>query len=119
MGFYGNSSLVEIHEHRQEPGAAVAPPPPKPKGYEKSASSGGVMQVFMMIITDAGEVETEIAADEQKAQADYASFTTDTTASIQADRSAIAEKSSNWPRRRAPRARLRDRSWPTVRHWAA
>jgi len=90
--FYGNSSLVEIHAHRQEPGAAVAPPPPKPKGYEKSASSGGVMQVFMMIITDAGEVEAEISADEQKAQADYASFTADTTASIQADRSAIAEK---------------------------
>jgi len=92
--FYGNSSLdlVQIREHRQEPGAAVAPPPPKPAGYEKSASSGGVMNVFMMIIEDASTVEADIQASEQKAQSDYATFTADTGASILANRASIAEQ---------------------------
>merc|ERR1719428_471758 len=45
-----------------------------------------------MIIEDAGREEDEMHMSEQKAQQDYAEYVAATTASIQADREAIAEK---------------------------
>merc|ERR1719262_396804 len=72
-------------------------PPPKPSGpeavgYSKSGSSGGVMQLLSMIIEDAGRTIDEMNADEQKSQADYSEYVSTTTASIEADREAIAAK---------------------------
>lgn len=93
--FYGTddtAALVQVQAHRQEPGAAVAPAPPKPSGYTKSAGSGGVMQVFMMVITDAEVVETDLSASEQQAQSDYATLAADTNDSVNANREAIAKK---------------------------
>jgi len=80
---------VRLHSH--------ANPPPKPSGpeavgYAKSGSSGGVMGLLTMIIEDAGRTEDEMHADEQQAQKDYGSYVAATTASIEADREAIAEK---------------------------
>merc|ERR1719230_1055685 len=74
-----------------------APPPPKPSGpeavgYKKSGSSGGVMQLLSMIIEDAHRTEDEMHADEQQAQKDYSEYVAATTATIEADREAIAEK---------------------------
>lgn len=80
------ASMVQVRRHTAEP------PPPKPKGYEKSASSGGVLQLLAMIIEDAGRTETELKMSEQKAQEEYAAYVSATTASIEADREAIAEK---------------------------
>jgi len=80
------ASLVEVHLH-----SAAAPPPPKPKDYEKSASSGGVMQLLAMIIADAERTEIEIKAGEQKSQEEYAGFVQSTTSSIEADRVATQE----------------------------
>merc|ERR1719409_1698041 len=84
--FYG---FAQVNAH--------APPPPKPSGpeavgYKKSGSSGGVMQLLQMIIEDAHRTEDEMHADEQQAQKDYGAYVAATTASIEADREAIAEK---------------------------
>jgi len=93
--FYGLNQ-VEVHMHgRQEPGAAVPPPPPKPKGYEKSAGAGGVMQLLAKIIADAEIVEQELQASEQQMQADYSEFVKSATASIDADRTSIEQKTSH------------------------
>merc|ERR1719460_1361987 len=74
-----------------------ANPPPKPSGpeavgYSKSGTSGGVMQLLSMIIEDAGRTVEEMNADEQISQADYSEYVATTTASIEADREAIAAK---------------------------
>merc|ERR1719174_158237 len=81
--------LVQVHAH--------AAPPPKPSGpeatgYKKSGSSGGVMQLLSMIIADAERTDDEMAASENGSQKEYAGFVASTTASIEADRVAIAEK---------------------------
>jgi len=80
------AALVEVHLH-----SAAAPPPPKPAGYEKSGSSGGVLQLLAMIISDAERTEVEIQAGEQRAQEEYAVFVQSATASIESDRVAIEE----------------------------
>jgi len=54
-------------------------------------SSGGVMELLDMIIADAKRTEDEMQASEQKTQAEYGSYVAATTASIEADREAIAE----------------------------
>jgi hypothetical protein len=82
------SALVQVHLH--------AAPPPKPSGpeavgYKKSGTSGGVMELLDMIIADAKRTEDEMGMSEQKSQEDYASYVAATTASIEADREAIAE----------------------------
>jgi len=76
-----------------------AAPPPKPSGPEAvggsgaaaHGSSGGVMQLLSLIIEDAGRTDAEMKASEQQSQNDYASQVAATTASIEADRAAIAE----------------------------
>jgi chromosome segregation ATPase len=78
----------------QEPGAAAPPPPPKGKAYEKSGGASGVLQVIAQIISDAKSAEKELDVTENAAQARYAALVKDLTASIEADRSAIEEKSS-------------------------
>jgi len=80
--------LVQVKSH--------AAPPPKPSGpesvgYEKSASSGGVLQLLSMIIADAGRTVDEMRGSEQASQADYAANVAATTGSIEAGREAIAE----------------------------
>merc|ERR1740138_7527 len=45
-----------------------------------------------MIIADAGRTEDAMHASEQKSQQDYAAYVAATTASIEADRAAVAEK---------------------------
>jgi hypothetical protein len=78
--------LVQVHLH--------APPPPKPSSnaYEKGANSGGVMQLLSTIIGDAESEEIELKLTEQNQQKNYGEFVSMTTASIQANRNAIAEK---------------------------
>merc|ERR1719453_1431318 len=90
QAFY-KPSFAQVHAHN------TANPPPKPSGpeavgYEKSASSGGVLQLLTMIIEDAHRTVDEMNADENQAQKDYANNVAATTASIEADRQAIAEK---------------------------
>jgi len=85
--------LVQVRAHNGlEPGEDAPAPPPTPKGYTKNANAGGVLQVLAMIITDAESEEIEIGKAEQQAQTTYATFSQDCTASIEADRAAIAEK---------------------------
>jgi len=83
--------LVQIRAHRQIPA-----PPPKPSsaGYAKSAGAGGVMTLIQMIIEDARRTEQELSATEQKAQEAYGSFVQDATASIEADRKSIEQKTA-------------------------
>jgi predicted RNase H-like nuclease (RuvC/YqgF family) len=81
-----------VQQGRQEPGAAAPPPPPTPKDYEKSASSGGVIQLLMKIISEAEAAEAELQVDEQHAQEEYAAVVRDTTESIEANRAAISQK---------------------------
>jgi chromosome segregation ATPase len=89
--FYAPKSavLASVSEHSQAP-----PPPPTPSstGYEKSASSGGVLQLLNKIISDAEATEAELKMTEQQAQEEYASFVSATTTSIEADRASIVEK---------------------------
>mmetsp|Transcript_75730 Transcript_75730/g.239481 ORF Transcript_75730/g.239481 Transcript_75730/m.239481 type:complete len:707 (+) Transcript_75730:93-2213(+) len=92
QAFYAFSQTSARGLRRQEPGAAVPPPPPSPKAYQKSAGAGGVLQVLAKVIKDAEIAEQEIARSEQKAQEDYAAFVKDATASIEADRAAIKQK---------------------------
>jgi len=85
--FYApKAALVEVHAHKQAP-----PPKPSSTGYEKSGSSGGVLQLLAKIITDAEATESEIQMGEQKAQEEYAAFVASSTSSIEADRVAIEE----------------------------
>jgi len=87
--FYAPKSavLASVNVH-----TAAGPPPPKPGGYEKSASSGGVLQMLSTIISDAEATETELKMTEQQAQEEYAAFVSATGASIEADRSSVLEK---------------------------
>eukprot|EP00747_Dinoflagellata_sp_TGD_P215141 gnl/TRDRNA2_/TRDRNA2_87874_c0_seq1.p1 gnl/TRDRNA2_/TRDRNA2_87874_c0~~gnl/TRDRNA2_/TRDRNA2_87874_c0_seq1.p1 ORF type:complete len:186 (+),score=72.39 gnl/TRDRNA2_/TRDRNA2_87874_c0_seq1:69-560(+) len=62
------------------------------KPYEKNAASGGVMQLIGMIIKEAQSAEKELMMDEQDAQNNYLTFVSDTSASIQAARDAVAAK---------------------------
>merc|ERR1719321_2018792 len=57
--FYGESELVQVHMHRQEPGAAAPPPPPTPKAYAKRPA-GGVLGMIQMIVKDAEKTEQEM-----------------------------------------------------------
>jgi len=83
-------ALMDISLH-------VEPPPPKPSGpeavgYKKDGTSGGVMGLLDMIIADSARLEDELHLSEQKSQKEYGDYVAATTASIQADRVAIAEK---------------------------
>mmetsp|Transcript_98567 Transcript_98567/g.317834 ORF Transcript_98567/g.317834 Transcript_98567/m.317834 type:complete len:729 (-) Transcript_98567:66-2252(-) len=78
----------------QAPGQAVAPKPPTPKDYSKSAGAGGVLQLLQKIITDAESEEKELEMDEQHAQELYAEFVRVTTATLEADRAALAERAA-------------------------
>lgn len=71
-----------------------APPPEKPKAYERSSKSGGVLQMLHTIITDAEEAEIKLNFSEQEEQKDYAEFVKVTTDSIEADRASIEEKTA-------------------------
>jgi predicted RNase H-like nuclease (RuvC/YqgF family) len=77
----------------QEPGAAVEAPPPKPKEYNKSAGSGGALQLIAMIIEEAKKEEAELVLSEQDAQEGYASFVSETNSCLAACDKSIAEKS--------------------------
>jgi len=87
-----DAAFAQIRSHQPTPGAAVAAPPPKPGAYEKSAGSGGVMQLLAKIISEAEQAETELQMDENQAQKLYAGFVAETTASIEAARKSIATK---------------------------
>jgi len=78
----------------QAPGQAVAPKPPTPKDYSKSAGAGGVLQLLQKIITDAESEEKELEMDEQHAQELYAEFVRVTTATLEADRAALAQRAA-------------------------
>jgi hypothetical protein len=89
------AALVSVNQHStqsQEPGAPLPPEPEKPADYEKRGGAGGVLQLLSMIISDAEATEAELKMGEQQAQQEYAAFVSATTASIEADRSAISEK---------------------------
>lgn len=95
--FYA-SKFTQVSAHgRQEPdvtpGAELAAPPPKPEGYSKSEGGAGVMQLLAKIISEATSEEAELVLTEQNAQKDYATYAGDTTATIEANRDAILEKS--------------------------
>lgn len=95
--FYA-SKFTQVSAHgRQEPdvtpGADLAAPPPKPEGYSKSEGGAGVMQLLAKIISEATSEEAELVLTEQNAQKDYATYAGDTTATIEANRDAILEKS--------------------------
>merc|ERR1719310_476182 len=93
--FYAPKSavLATVSAHSAQSQDAP-PPPPKPSstGYEKSASSGGVLQMLAKVISDAEATETELKMTEQQAQEEYAAFVSASTASIEADRASIIEK---------------------------
>jgi chromosome segregation ATPase len=83
------AALLQVRLHANPP---PTPSGPEAVGYSKSSSSGGVMGLLDMIIADTKRTVEELNADEQQSQADYGEFVSTTTASVQADREAIAEK---------------------------
>jgi hypothetical protein len=85
--FYTPNALVQIKAH-----GSVAPPPPKPKAYEKSAGSGGVLQLLAQIISEAEQEGKVLVLNENDQQRIYSEFVASATASIEADRNSIAEK---------------------------
>mmetsp|Transcript_119757 Transcript_119757/g.298745 ORF Transcript_119757/g.298745 Transcript_119757/m.298745 type:complete len:762 (-) Transcript_119757:130-2415(-) len=89
--------LLETRTRQQQepnrPGFAVADKPAEPKDYAKSAGAGGVLQLLQKVIEDAEVAEQQLEMSEQKSQENYAAFVSATTATMEADRSAIAEKS--------------------------
>jgi len=86
LQMYYNKAFVQTQ--------TAAPPPTKTFGgkYEKSAGSGGAMQLLAMVIEDAERTEAELVVDEQHDQEAYAAYAQDTTDSIEASRASIAEK---------------------------
>jgi len=96
-----NMAMNRLKEFYAPKGAVLAtvnahapPPPPKPSSnaYEKSGSSGGVLQLLAKIISDAEATESELKITEQEAQQEYAAFVSSSSASIEADRASISEK---------------------------
>jgi len=83
--FYASKSFIQKKN-------AIDPPPPTPKGYSKSGGGGGVMQLIQKIISDAEIAEQTLLADEQSAQNSYSQFAADTTATMEANRASITEK---------------------------
>mmetsp|Transcript_55311 Transcript_55311/g.144235 ORF Transcript_55311/g.144235 Transcript_55311/m.144235 type:complete len:746 (-) Transcript_55311:37-2274(-) len=77
--------LLEMHTHQQRELN-------RPKKYAKSAGAGGAIELIMKVIEDAEASEKQLEISEQKLQDAYAAFVKSTTATIQADRDAIAEK---------------------------
>merc|ERR1719277_1125376 len=77
------------------PGFAVGDKPAEPKDYAKSGGAGGVIQLLMKVIEDAEVAEQQLEMGEQKAQETYADFVRSATATIEAHRSAIREKSAH------------------------
>jgi len=82
--FYNKPSLVQTE--------AAQPGAPETEDYDKSAGSGGVMQLIAKIITDAETEAQELAMGETDAQAAYADLVRDTTNSIETASKAIATK---------------------------
>jgi len=82
-------ALVQV---KHDPREGLAAEPEIPKAYEKSASSGGAVQMLMKVINDAQAEEAEATTSEQHSQELYATLVTDTKASIEADRAAIEQK---------------------------
>jgi len=89
--FYSPSALVQTQK-RQEPGQAISPAPPSAKEYVSSGGAGGVLQLIEKIISEATSGEAEIVTQEQHDQEAYAQLASDMKASIEADNSAIGEK---------------------------
>jgi len=85
--FYTPNALVQIKAH-----SGVAPPPPKPKGFEKSAGAGGVLQLLAQIISEAEQEGKVLVLNENDQQRIYGEFVASATTSIEADRNSIAEK---------------------------
>jgi len=85
--FYTPNALVQIKAHN-----GVAPPPPKPKGFEKSAGAGGVLQLLAQIISEAEQEGKVLVLNENDQQRIYGEFVASATSSIEADRNSIAEK---------------------------
>jgi hypothetical protein len=83
--FYASKSFIQKKN-------VLDPPPPTPKGYSKSGGGGGVMQLIQKIISDAELAEQTLLADEQSAQNSYSQFASDTTATMEANRASITEK---------------------------
>jgi len=77
--------LLEMHTHQQRDLN-------RPKKYAKSAGAGGAIELIMKVIEDAEAAEKQLEMSEQNLQDNYASFVKSTSATIQADRDAIAEK---------------------------
>jgi len=92
--FYAKESLLAVsaHEHKQEPGAAVAPPPAAGKEYKKNGMSGGVMQLLEKIIQDAETADKEAVAGEQKSQEAYSTFVANTNDNLDSYEKSIAGK---------------------------
>merc|ERR1719456_2087198 len=88
--FYGGAALVEVKAHI--PGAASSAPPPTPKGFTKSAGGGGVLQMLKRVITDTEMDEKALVVSENNAQEEFAQLVKDTSASLDADKAAIADK---------------------------
>merc|ERR1719387_2327664 len=92
-----NKALARLQEFYNKKALAqtgVAPPPPKPKDYHKSGGAGGVMQLLSMVIEEAEAGEAALVVDEKHAQESYATLVSDAKASIEANRAAVAEKST-------------------------
>lgn len=87
--FY-SSGFVQINSHI--PGMADTAAPPTPAGHTKNSGAGGVLQLLASIISETEQAEAEAVLSEKNSQADYAELVQDTSASLAADLSAIAEK---------------------------
>jgi len=86
------SRLKEFYGFVQVPGAASSYAPEKPKAHTNNSNGGGVIQMIAKIILEAEVAEQDLVFDENNSQEDYATFTSDTTVSIEADRQSIAQK---------------------------
>jgi chromosome segregation ATPase len=88
-------TLVEVRARGHSSSSKYYPPPPAmPKDYTRSAKAGGVLQLLATIIKDAEVAEQDLTMSEQKQQEDYAAFVKITTETIEADRSAVQEKTA-------------------------
>jgi len=105
--FYQTKSLLqEGDEPENQPGRAIAPPPPKGsfKGYHKSGGAGAVTQLLMKVIENSEVEEKQLEMDEQNSQRLYGEFVSATTATIEAHRAAVEEKTARRSEAQAAKA---------------
>eukprot|EP00811_Abedinium_folium_P007221 NODE_16661_length_984_cov_2.778296.p1 GENE.NODE_16661_length_984_cov_2.778296~~NODE_16661_length_984_cov_2.778296.p1 ORF type:complete len:306 (-),score=129.48 NODE_16661_length_984_cov_2.778296:65-946(-) len=94
--YYGKTDASALAQTQEEvPGMPIGAEPPKPGSYAISKQSGGVLQFFAKIISDADSAAALLPVAEQASQKAYEEVVNDTNAAIIAAQKVVDESTAN------------------------